>query len=73
MKLEETLVERHTIGPSGDYAPHVLSSYYTPTFGGFQTRDGKVGVTENGRNNARVQYQSYHYDTVNSHEARSRK
>ena len=27
MKLEETLIERHTIGRSGDYAPHVLSSF----------------------------------------------
>ena len=26
MKLEETIIERHTIGTSGDSAPHVLSS-----------------------------------------------
>ena len=35
MKLEETIIERHTIGTSGDSAPHVLSSYYRNyVFGG---------------------------------------
>ena len=32
LKFEETLIERHTIGPSGDYAPHVLSSYILGVF-----------------------------------------
>ena len=66
LKLEEMIIKRHTICPSGDYAPHVLSSliFFEPASGLKELKQSLV-ISRTARTTRLVVFEDYRHHQAN--------